>query len=363
MRPSRLSSYATCALLHLECCLRDHPARAHPGAAVLGALGAQAAADLGALLEEVWPFGGPPGGFGAQSGPFGGQSGAPGAWRPGASYPDGVQLLVPRDPHHWAVVREPAGPAAVAGRLLESLTAAASAALASATEDLGGQPGLGGGGGSGATGAAPAARAEGAGGAGTRGEAGLRAATAALRAEDLFWDSGLATVPACARGAGGGGLPPLLSGDAVPGGPAAAGPPPVIGPEWDAAAPPDFDVVFVHGVRGGPFVTWRRGDVLAIGAARASLTHADCWPSAWMAGDLPGARLLSIEYHVSRAGYADHHACWACMAYVRRDRTRWRSVRLRLPRQPRRRDAAAPGCGRRLAAPRHALPGALGFRV
>jgi hypothetical protein len=293
----RLSSYATCALLHLEACLHHHPARGGgpgPGAAVLGALGAQAAADLGALLDELWPFGGAPGG------PlFGPQSGAQSGWRPAASYADGVQLLVPGDPHHWAVARgqpEPGGP----GRMLESITAAATAALASATEDLGQSSfGGGGGGGGGGAGARPGG---GAAPPGAARDAGLRAAAAALRGEDLFCDSGLATVPACAVGAGVG-LSTIASadgcGDGAPAPP--PGPPPAIGPDWQSAGLPDFDVVFIHGVRGGPFVTWRRGDVLARGAARASLTHGDCWPAAWMAGDLPGARLLSIEYHV-RAG-------------------------------------------------------------
>ncbi|KAI8470589.1 MAG: hypothetical protein J3K34DRAFT_385248 [Monoraphidium minutum] len=122
------------------------------------------------------------------------------------------------------------------------------------------------------------------------GAAGLRAAARALRGEDAVQDAGLAP-----------GAP------AAPGAPPPPPPrprPPQIGPEpSDAPAPPAFDVVFIHGVRGGPFVTWRRGDVLAMGGARHSLAHGDCWPAAWLAEDLPGARLLSIEYHAPVTGW------------------------------------------------------------
>ncbi len=62
---------------------------------------------------------------------------------------------------------------------------------------------------------------------------------------------------------------------------------------------PGLDVVFVHGLRGGPFATWRRER----GAGRAALGHHACWPSAWLAQDLPAARLLSMQYAAPASGW------------------------------------------------------------
>jgi hypothetical protein len=66
-----------------------------------------------------------------------------------------------------------------------------------------------------------------------------------------------------------------------------------LSPPAPAAAAPLIDVVFVHGIRGGAFATWRREGALARGAAREGLTRAVCWPAAWLAEALPQARLLS----------------------------------------------------------------------
>ena len=71
-----------------------------------------------------------------------------------------------------------------------------------------------------------------------------------------------------------------------------------------AAAPaPAIDVVFVHGIRGGPFATWRQEGQPRPGRGRPLLHHA-CWPAAWLSRDLPGARLLSIEYAATASGWA-----------------------------------------------------------
>lgn len=60
---------------------------------------------------------------------------------------------------------------------------------------------------------------------------------------------------------------------------------------------PLLDVVFVHGIRGGAFATWRREGVLERGAARESLEKAACWPTSWLVPDLgPRVRLISAEY-------------------------------------------------------------------
>lgn len=61
------------------------------------------------------------------------------------------------------------------------------------------------------------------------------------------------------------------------------------------AGAPLVDVVFVHGIRGGAFATWRASGG-QYGAASRNLRHGVCWPSAWLAEDVPGARLLTVEY-------------------------------------------------------------------
>jgi len=103
--------------------------------------------------------------------------------------------------------------------------------------------------------------------------------------------------------------------------------------------PPEVDIVFIHGIRGGPFVSWRKGlqpalaasthaagSVAAAMAAGGSstgsskkrkgvalkpssaaavhsrhMTQDECWPAAWLAADMPNARLLTVEYKVRQA--------------------------------------------------------------
>ncbi len=65
----------------------------------------------------------------------------------------------------------------------------------------------------------------------------------------------------------------------------------------DSPEAPLLDIVFVHGIRGGAFATWRREGVLERGAARESLEKAACWPASWLVPDLgPRVRLISAEY-------------------------------------------------------------------
>lgn len=67
------------------------------------------------------------------------------------------------------------------------------------------------------------------------------------------------------------------------------------------AEAPSIDVVFVHGIRGGPFVTWRRERTP--GVPPASVVHDQCWPSTWLVNDVPTARLLSMEYAAPASGW------------------------------------------------------------
>jgi protein SERAC1 len=70
-----------------------------------------------------------------------------------------------------------------------------------------------------------------------------------------------------------------------------------------SAGSPALDVVFVHGIRGGAFATWRREGVLARGAARDHLERSVCWPAAWLAPALPNARLISVDYAAPASGW------------------------------------------------------------
>ncbi|GIL79686.1 hypothetical protein Vretifemale_8977 [Volvox reticuliferus] len=64
----------------------------------------------------------------------------------------------------------------------------------------------------------------------------------------------------------------------------------------DSGLLPVVDVVFVHGIRGGPFITWRKAGVMTRGSAASHMERSACWPSTWLAEEVPGARLLSVEY-------------------------------------------------------------------
>ena len=92
----------------------------------------------------------------------------------------------------------------------------------------------------------------------------------------------------------------------VPGAPhhalLAHGPPPDPCTDPDA---PTIDVVFVHGLRGGAFATWRMAGRGARRGAAAplGLGAGDVWPSAWLSNDVPRARLLSVDYAAPASGW------------------------------------------------------------
>ncbi|CAD5186419.1 unnamed protein product [Musa acuminata subsp. malaccensis] len=71
------------------------------------------------------------------------------------------------------------------------------------------------------------------------------------------------------------------------------------------SACPSFDVVFIHGLRGGPFKSWRIADNKSSTTSKAGLVEnidqeagklGTCWPSEWLSTDLPDARLFSVKY-------------------------------------------------------------------
>lgn len=77
------------------------------------------------------------------------------------------------------------------------------------------------------------------------------------------------------------------------------------------AGAPDIDIVFVHGIRGGPFVTWRRVRTPKtldpktgnLQVPVPDMRHDLCWPTVWLKEDVPGARLLSLEYAAPASGW------------------------------------------------------------
>lgn len=70
---------------------------------------------------------------------------------------------------------------------------------------------------------------------------------------------------------------------------------------------PVLDVVFVHGLMGGPYRTWRIAEDKTSSTSASGLVEkidedagkeGTCWPEEWLADDLPYSRLLTVKYKV-----------------------------------------------------------------
>ncbi len=61
-----------------------------------------------------------------------------------------------------------------------------------------------------------------------------------------------------------------------------------MGEKWD------IDVIFVHGLLGGVGWTWRQSELLGINA-----DYSECWPKDWLPEDVPGLRILGVDYATS----------------------------------------------------------------
>lgn len=73
----------------------------------------------------------------------------------------------------------------------------------------------------------------------------------------------------------------------------------------------DFDVVFIHGVTGDPFQTWRvlsekDKDIVNVfesnfpveGSVHANPNQIVCWPRDWLPQEFPNARIISVGYEI-----------------------------------------------------------------
>jgi hypothetical protein len=68
---------------------------------------------------------------------------------------------------------------------------------------------------------------------------------------------------------------------------------------------PEIDVVFVHGLRGGPYKTWRISeDKLSSKSGLVEKIDEEAgklgtfWPGEWLSEDFPQARLFTLKYKV-----------------------------------------------------------------
>ncbi|XP_053150060.1 protein SERAC1 isoform X2 [Hemicordylus capensis] len=70
-------------------------------------------------------------------------------------------------------------------------------------------------------------------------------------------------------------------------------------PQHRTNQPIKADVLFVHGLLGAAFKTWRQQDIEQSAAEKevdAEEDYSECWPKTWLASDCPVLRIISVEY-------------------------------------------------------------------
>ncbi|XP_021093638.1 protein SERAC1 isoform X4 [Heterocephalus glaber] len=76
----------------------------------------------------------------------------------------------------------------------------------------------------------------------------------------------------------------------------------VLHPQHRTSQPIKADVLFIHGLMGAAFKTWRQQDseqVLTEKALEDEDRYTTCWPKTWLARDCPALRIISVEYDTS----------------------------------------------------------------
>ncbi|NXC40116.1 SRAC1 protein, partial [Penelope pileata] len=73
----------------------------------------------------------------------------------------------------------------------------------------------------------------------------------------------------------------------------------VLHPQYRSSQPIRADILFVHGLMGAAFKTWRQQDMdqpLDKKASEGEEEYSQCWPKTWLASDCPALRIISVEY-------------------------------------------------------------------
>ncbi|KAF3831306.1 hypothetical protein GH733_000043 [Mirounga leonina] len=76
----------------------------------------------------------------------------------------------------------------------------------------------------------------------------------------------------------------------------------VLQPQYRTSQPIKADVLFIHGLMGAAFKTWRQQDseqVLTDRILEDEARYTTCWPKTWLARDCPALRIISVEYDTS----------------------------------------------------------------
>ncbi|XP_028253929.1 protein SERAC1 [Parambassis ranga] len=73
----------------------------------------------------------------------------------------------------------------------------------------------------------------------------------------------------------------------------------ILHPQTRGNQPVKADVLFIHGILGAAFKTWRQKDLSTLEEeteAESKDSYTECWPKSWLAADCPNLRVLSVEY-------------------------------------------------------------------
>ncbi|XP_070273507.1 protein SERAC1 isoform X2 [Myotis yumanensis] len=74
----------------------------------------------------------------------------------------------------------------------------------------------------------------------------------------------------------------------------------VLHPQCRTSQPIKADVLFIHGLMGAAFKTWRQQDqALTEKVSGDETRYTTCWPKTWLAKDCPALRIISVEYDTS----------------------------------------------------------------